>query len=37
VIYGKFIEKIELLPYEFKKVKSLKIIENDEIDYSFKY
>lgn len=37
VIYGKFIEKIELLPYEFKKVKSLKIIENDQIDYSFKY
>ena len=37
MIYGKFIEKIELLPYEFKKVKSLKIIENDQIDYSFKY
>jgi 4-amino-4-deoxychorismate lyase len=37
VIYSKKIEKIEFLPHQFRVVKSLKLIEDDEIDYRFKY
>jgi len=37
IIYGKFVEKIEIIPYQMKKINSLKIVENNEIIYSFKY
>jgi len=37
VVYGKFVEKIEIMPYVMKRIKSLKIIENNEIEYKFKF
>lgn len=37
VLYGKFVEKIEIIPYQMKRINSLKIIENNEIEYSFKF
>lgn len=37
VIYSEKIEKIEFLPHKFREIKSLKLIEDNEIDYRFKY
>lgn len=37
IIYNKQIENIEFHPYVFPKIKSLKIVFNDLIDYNFKY
>lgn len=37
VLYADTIEKIEFLPHEYKKVKNLKLIFDDEIDYHLKY
>lgn len=36
VIYSKQIEKIEFIPYQFREIKSLKLVGNNEIDYPFK-
>jgi len=37
VVYGKTVGKIEFIPYQPKKVKTLKVVDNNEIDYNFKY
>jgi 4-amino-4-deoxychorismate lyase len=37
VIYDKAIRKIEFDQYKFKEIKTLQIVECDEIDYKFKY
>ena len=37
IIYSKQIEKIEFIPYQLPNITSLKIIIDDEIDYSHKY
>ncbi len=37
VIYGEKIEKIEFLPHPYRNVKSLKLIEDNEMDYRFKF
>src|SRR6056297_2031231 len=37
VVYASDIEKIEFLPHEFRKVKSLKLLENSTIDYRYKF
>ncbi len=37
IIYSETINKIEFVPHQFRKIKSLKLIEENEIDYRFKY
>ena len=37
VTYSKKIEKIEFIPHQYREIKSLKLVEDDEIDYHFKY
>ena len=37
VIYGEEIESIEFEPYDIKLIKSLKMVYDNEIEYSFKY
>jgi len=37
VIYSDIIRKIEFTPYKFSKISSIKIVVDNEIDYSFKY
>jgi 4-amino-4-deoxychorismate lyase len=37
VEYGKYIEKVEFVPYKQRSVQSLKIIKNNEIDYPYKF
>lgn len=37
VLYGKNIEAIEFLPYTPRDVKTLKLVEDNEIDYTYKY
>ncbi len=37
VLYGRQIEKIEMLPYTSPTIESLRIISGDTLDYSFKY
>ncbi len=37
IIYGKEVVKIEFLPYTPKPIHSLKLIENNQIDYSMKF
>jgi len=37
IIYAQKIEKIEFIPYKKRKINSLRFIENDEIDYEYKY
>lgn len=37
VIYSKKIEKIEFIPHQIRKVNSLKLVYNNEIEYGFKY
>ncbi len=37
VIYADKIEKIEYIPYQTKNFQTFKIVETNEIDYSFKY
>ncbi|HSO86349.1 MAG TPA: aminotransferase class IV family protein [Draconibacterium sp.] len=37
VIYSKQIEKIEFVPHQYREIQSLKLIEDNEIDYGFKY
>lgn len=35
--YGKKIEKLEFIPYKHRDIKSLKIVHDDSIDYTYKY
>jgi 4-amino-4-deoxychorismate lyase len=37
IVYGKIIESIEFLPYQFPSIQSLKIINDNEIDYAYKF
>ncbi len=37
VTYSETIEKIEFIPHHYRKIESLKIIEENNIDYKFKY
>lgn len=37
IVYGQEIEKIEFLPYQIPHIQSLKLIEVNDLDYSFKY
>lgn len=37
VSYSSSVNKIEFLPHQYKKIKSLKLIEDNSIDYQFKY
>ena len=37
ITYAKHIEKIEFLPYQIPTISSLKLVINDEIDYSYKF
>ena len=37
VIYSSEIEKVEFIPYQHREVKSLKLVEDNEIDYHFKF
>ncbi len=37
VTYSKKIEKIEFIPHQYREIKSLKLIEDNEIDYRFKF
>jgi 4-amino-4-deoxychorismate lyase len=37
VLYLEEIQHIEFTPYQYRKVDSLKLVESDNIDYSFKY
>lgn len=37
VTYSKQIEKVEFLPHHYRRIKNLKLVEDNEIDYRFKY
>jgi 4-amino-4-deoxychorismate lyase len=37
VLYGRSIEKIEIEPYVFRKVQSLKVVRHESVDYHLKY
>ena len=37
VLYGQTIDKIEIEPYVFSSIKSLKVVHNENIDYHLKY
>lgn len=37
ITYSNKIEKIEFIPHQYRKIKCLKIIEGNDIDYQFKY
>ena len=37
VTYTSQIEKIEFIPHQYREIKSLKLVEDNEIDYHFKY
>jgi len=37
VTYSEQIEKIEFIPHQYREIKSLKLVEDNEIDYRFKY
>jgi 4-amino-4-deoxychorismate lyase len=37
VTYSKQIEKIEFIPHQYRETKSLKLVEDNEIDYRFKF
>lgn len=37
VVYGEYLQKIEFEPYQPKTIQSLKLVEDNAIDYSFKY
>ncbi len=37
VTYSEKIENVEFIPYQFRKVSGLKVVEDNEIDYRFKY
>ena len=37
ISYSEKIEKVEFIPFQFRKVESLKLVYDDSVDYSFKY
>lgn len=37
IVYAEKIESIEFIPYKIKSIKSIRLIENDEIEYSHKF
>ena len=36
ILYGKIVESVEILSYEIRKINSIKLVLNNEIDYRFK-
>ncbi|SHF22165.1 4-amino-4-deoxychorismate lyase [Mariniphaga anaerophila] len=36
VVYGETLEKVEFIPHQYRKVKSLKLVTDNQIDYRFK-
>lgn len=37
VTYSKKIDKVEFIPHQYREIKSLKLVEDDEIEYRYKY
>ena len=37
IVFSKTIDKIEFIPHQFRKIESLKLIEDNDIDYRFKF
>jgi 4-amino-4-deoxychorismate lyase len=37
VLYGSFVEKIEIEPYTFRTIQSLKVVHHESVDYHLKY
>jgi 4-amino-4-deoxychorismate lyase len=37
VVYGPFVEKIEIEPYQYRSIQSLKLVRHEHIDYHLKY
>jgi len=37
IIYAEDIEKVEFIPYQRRKINTLKIVENNDVDYEYKY
>ncbi len=37
ITYSKNIDKIEFIPHQFREIKNLKLVEDNSIDYRFKY
>lgn len=37
IIYGEKLESVEFIPYKIRKINSVKLIENNEIEYPFKF
>lgn len=37
VVYGMAVESIEFIPYSFRKIATVGIVENDSIEYGYKY
>ena len=37
VTYSETVEKVEFIPHQFREIKSLKLVENNKINYSLKY
>ncbi len=37
IMYSETIDKIEFVPHSFRKIKSLKLVEDNNIDYQFKF
>ncbi len=37
IIYGEEIESVELIPYQIKPIHSVRLVENNEIEYPFKF
>lgn len=37
ILYGHEIEKIEFIPYQIRKVETIKLVHSDDIEYQYKY
>src|SRR5690606_6069227 len=37
IVYGEKIESVELIPYQIKPIHSVRLVENNEIEYPFKF
>jgi len=37
ILYGSQIDKVEFIPYNVRKVETLKIVQDDEVEYKYKY
>ena len=37
VTYSKTVDKIEFIPHQFREIKNLKLVEDNSVDYQYKY